>query len=139
MLRLATEPPLLPRRLWPRTAVANMVETVVLPVLDAVLDRIDITQLILEHVSIPRILDAVDVDAVVARVNLSPIIDRVLSEIDLPEIVRSSSDSMFSDAVLGVRLESASGDEMVDRIVGRILRRGRDRGTARDAGKPSMP
>lgn len=114
-----------------------MVENVVLPVLDAVLDRVDMTQLILDHVSIPRILDAVDVDDVVARVNLSPVIDRVLSELDLPEIVRSSSDSLFSDAVLGVRLESAAGDEMVDRIVGRILRR--DRGNARDTGESCIP
>jgi hypothetical protein len=137
MLRFAAEPPLLPRRLWPRTAVEDMVENVVLPVLAGVLDRIDITQLVLDHVSIARILDAVDVDDVVARVNLSPIIDRVLGEVDLPGIVRSSSDSLFSDAVLGVRLESASGDEMVDRIVGRILRRGR--GKALDTGQSSTP
>lgn len=137
MLRLAAEPPLLPPRLRPRTAVGSMVENVVLPVLAAVLDRVDMTQLILDHVSIPRILDAVDVDDVVARVNLSPVIDRVLSELDLPEIVRSSSDSLFSDAVLGVRLESAAGDEMVDRIVGRILRR--DRGNARDTGESCIP
>lgn len=137
MLRLAAEPPLLPRRLWPRVAAENLVENVVVPVLYALLDRIDITQVILDNVSIPRILDAVDVDNVVARVNLSPIIDRVLAEVDLPGIVRSSSDSLFSDVVVGVRLESARGDETVDRVVGRILHRRRSE--ARDTERPRVP
>lgn len=137
MLRLAAEPPLLPRRLWPRVVAEDLVENVVVPVLHALLDRIDITQVILDNVSIPRILDAVDVDNVVARVNLSPVIDRVLGEVDLPGIVRSSSDSLFSDVVLGVRLESASGDEIIDRAVGRILRRRRSK--ARNAERPRLP
>lgn len=137
MLRFAAAPPLLPRRMWPQTTLENIVDDVVVPLLNAVMDRIDVTQLILDHVSIPRILDAVDVDGVVARVDVSPVVARVLSDVDLPEIVRSSSDSLFSDAVLGLRLESASGDDIVDRFVGRLLRRGR--GSARIAGKPSMP
>lgn len=123
--------------MWPRNTVQNIVEDVVLPVLNAVLDRVDVTQLILDHVSIPRILDAVDVDSVVARVDVSPIIDRVLGEVDLPEMVRSSSDSLFSDAILGVRLESAAGDELVDRLVSRTLRR--EHGKARVAGKSEAP
>jgi len=64
-----------------------------LATLDAVLDELDLTALVLQRVDLDRVVAAVDVDAVVARVDLYAIvdrvpIDRVLDRVDLDAVAR---------------------------------------------------
>ena len=199
---LALAPPVVPRRFWPQTRLDAMTEggrsarmqadriakqvvgDLVPDVLSAVLDRIDLTQIVLDRVKlasiiaevdvnevaakldivpivdrvpIERILDRVDVDAIVAgvdlnaivsridvdaiaakldldaviaRLDLAGIVNRVIDEIDLPDLIRESSGAMASETVLGVRMQGIEADERVNRIVDRILLRRRARGTA---------
>jgi hypothetical protein len=117
---LVTEPPFVPRVLWPSTAMHAVVDRVP-AVLDTVLDRIDITQVIIDHISVPRIVDSIDVEAVLAKVNLSGIAAKVVDDIDLPDIIRDSTGALASESVVGVRLQSASADDLVDRVVGRLI------------------
>jgi hypothetical protein len=93
------------------------------PVANNLLDRVDLTQLIIDHVSVDRIVETVDLDAVIARVDVAPIVDKAVHDVDLPEIVRSSSNSLASDTVHRLRLQSASADDIVDRIAARVTRR----------------
>jgi hypothetical protein len=192
-------PPLVPERYWPITAVTglaahgqparrsftdvavkDLTDTVV-TVLDAVLDQIDLTQLVLSRVDIEEVIAAVDLDKVVASIDMDALIDRVpidrvldrvdidevasridldkiisridvndiaagidldaiidrldlaaianrvITEIDLPELIRESSGAMASESVLGVRTQGIEADEWVNRLVDRILMRRSDR------------
>lgn len=113
---------MVPRPLWPRS-IARRVGKVAAPVANNLLDRVDLTQLIIDHVSVDRIVATVDLDAVVARVDVVSIVDKAVHDVDLPEIVRSSSNSLASDTVQRLRLQSASADDIVDRIAARVTRR----------------
>lgn len=119
-------------------------------VVEAALDSIDLTEIVLQRVDLERVVDAaldqldltelveqrVDIDALVATVDLEPIIDRlpiveiaeyVIEMVDLPAIIRQSTGGVASDAIDAVRLRSYATDVAVARIVDRVLpRRGRD-------------
>jgi hypothetical protein len=102
--------------------------------LDRVVGRIDLDE-IAARLDLDRILDRVDVDEIAARLDLDPLLERadvvglaryVVEAIDLPELIRTSTGSMTSDMVRGVRAQGADADEAVERVVDRWLhRRGR--------------
>jgi hypothetical protein len=101
-------------------------------VLDAVLDRIDLTAVVLERVD----LDAL-VQAVLARIDLVALAEEVIDAVDLPEIIRESTGSMASETVRGARMQGIAADEAVGRAVDRLLlRRGRRTTHAEGAGVP---
>lgn len=135
----------------------RVLDTLVPRVTAAVLDRIDITDVVLRRVDTDAIaagLDTdaiaarIDVDAIAARIDIERIIDRidlaaltedVMDSVDLPEIIRQSTGSLASESVLEVRLQSIEADQAVNRFVDRLLRRGRrhtqaPRNPAPDAG-----
>ncbi len=91
----------------------------------AVLDQLDLTDLVVERVDLDRIARQLDVDAVVGRVDFVGIVRQVVIDIDLPEIIRESTGSMASDTVRDVRLRSIAADESVSTWIHRVLRPGR--------------
>jgi hypothetical protein len=114
------EPPFVPRPLWPRTLATAALDR--LPaVLDTVLDRLDLTQMVIDHVSVQRIVESIDVEAILQRLDISGIAAKVIDDVDLPEIIRDSTGAMASDSVVGVRMQSASADDLVDRLVGYLI------------------
>jgi hypothetical protein len=108
--------------------------------LDRIVDRVDVDR-VAQRLDIEQVLDRLDLDEIVARVDLDraaarldldPILERadvvglaryIVEAIDLPEIIRSSTGSMTSEVVHGVRAQSADADEAVQRVVDRVLRR----------------
>ena len=109
------------------TTVNAALDRVVPIAVNAVMDRIDLTQLVVDHV---------DIDAIVARANLDPIIDRlplinlaeyIVSEIDLPKIIRESSGGIATDAMNAVRMQSVGIDDLISKVADSIifLRKGR--------------
>lgn len=136
VVRLVAEPPFVPRRLRPRALLESLGQTVVWPAVDRMMTRVDLTQFVLDHVSIARIVEAVDVQAVLATMDVSDIANQVVKDIDLPQMIRTSSEALGSDAVVGLRLQSASADDVVDRLVGRIVRR---RGADGSGARPARP
>ena len=123
VVRFITEPPFVPRRLRPRAVLASVGERVVWPAVDGLLRRVDLTEFVLAHVSIPRVVEAIDIKAVLATVDVSGIADQVVRDLDLPQMIRTSSEALGTDAVVGLRLQSASADDVVDRFVGRFVHR----------------
>ena len=111
--------------------------------IDAVIGRMDLTALVRERVDLDALvrevdLDAVaarlDVDAVAARLDIDAVIDRidlvglaqeVMDALDLPAIIRASSASVASESVQDVRLQTIAADEVVSRVMDRLLLRGR--------------
>lgn len=100
---------------------------------DVILDRLDLTRIVLDRVDLARVLDAVDpdpvaakldIDAVIARIDLLGIAQMIVDGIDLPAIIRGSTTSMASESVTGIRLQSAAADERLNELMSRLrLRR----------------
>jgi predicted RNase H-like nuclease len=85
---------------------------------DAILDRLDLTDIVLERVNLDLL-----VSEVLGRIDLVGLAEQVIDAIDLPEIIRESTGSMASDTVRGVRMQSIAGDEAISRAVDRLLLR----------------
>ncbi|WP_345418024.1 hypothetical protein [Pseudonocardia xishanensis] len=90
--------------------------------LDAVLQRVDLDAVV-ARLDLDRVVAGVDLDAVVARLDLVGLARGVIDAIDLPGIVRESTGTLTSDTVRGVRSEAQQADEVVARVVDRLLRR----------------
>ena len=120
-----------------------------------VVDRVDVTGLVLEMVDIDRIvtsaLDGMDLtDVVISRVDLDRIVTKVLDgmdlteivrtrvdvaglaedvidDVDLPEIIRDSTTGVAADFVNQGRLVALSGDELVNHWVDKFMLRHKSR------------
>jgi hypothetical protein len=140
--------------------VAELFADAVVPQLvDAVVDRLDLTDLVLERVDlravissvdldeivgrvdVTAIIDGLDIDAVAARVDVQKIVDRldltaiaegVIEELDLPAIIRGSTETMAAETVDGIRVQSLHADRFVTRIVDRTLHRHNGEGASTD-------
>lgn len=104
-------------------------------IVGAVLDRMDLTEVVLERVDLGRVingaLDQIDLnDLVRTRVDLAGIAEEVIDDVDLPEIIRDSTTGVAGAVVDGTRLRAVEGDELVNRLVDRILLRRKARKTA---------
>src|SRR5215207_6857320 len=112
--------------------------------IDAVIERMDLTALVRERVDLDAIVAEVDIDAVAARLDIDAVIQRmdltalvrervdlvalaqeVMDALDLPDIIRGSTASVASESVQDVRLQTIAADEVVTRVVDRLLLRRR--------------
>jgi hypothetical protein len=118
--------------------------------IDAVIERMDLTALVRERVDLDAIVGEVDIDAVAARLDIDAVIDRVdlvglaqgvMDALDLPAIIRGSTASVASESVQDVRLQTIAADEVVTRVVDRLLLRRRHQppGPNGEAPAPSQP
>jgi hypothetical protein len=106
-------------------AVVRIVHALAPQVVDAVLDEIDITKLVVEHV---------DIAAILAEVDLVALTEQIIEGVDLPGIIRDSTGSMASEGVRSVRMQTIDADERVNRIVDRMLHRRQERRTTEPNG-----
>lgn len=135
----------------PVSATTNAVLDAVVPrVADAIVARIELTDLVIDRVDLTRVVtkaldgldltdivvSRVDIDEVVAQADIEKVIDRVpiiplanyvIEEIDLPQIIRSSTGGIASDAMNTVRVQGVGADELVARLADRVLLRRRGR------------
>jgi len=112
------------RRLPVQRQVAVLLDRLVPMVVEEVLDRLDLTAVVLRRVD----LDAL-IRAVLERIDLAALAEEVVEAVDLPEIIRESTGSMASDTVRGARMRGIAADEVVGRVRSRLLPR-LDRGSA---------
>jgi hypothetical protein len=90
------------------------------------LEHFDPISMILDRVNIDEIVaERVDVEAVINRVDVVAIAREVIFELDLPEIVRDSSQSMAAETVDGLRRRGMNADRSLAVFVDRVLRRKR--------------
>ena len=111
---------------------------------DAALQRVDLNSTIAQHVDIDalvesvdlnQVIGSVDIDAIAARLDVSAVInqldlvaltEQILNAIDIPEVIRESTNSVASEGVREVRMQSISADDAVARVIDRVrLRRRR--------------
>lgn len=107
-------------------------------VVTGVLTRMDLTALVLEQLDFGQVIEAalkqVDLTQVVVdQVDLIGVAEYVVAGIDLPEIIRSSTGSVASESVRGLRMQGVGADQAVSRAVDRVLFRRAGRRPATDA------
>jgi hypothetical protein len=114
--------------------------------LDAVVSRIDVNEIaaridldaVAAGIDVNAVVSRVDMDAIIERIDVTEIVEDVIDEVDLPGIIRTSSDRMAGETVQELRLRSMDADAFVRRIVDRILRRPPEAsGGAQGSGPPS--
>jgi hypothetical protein len=96
-------------------------------VVESALAELDLTQIVLDQVDVNRIVDAADINAVVDRVPMVQIADYVIEEIDLPQIIRESTGGIAMDAFTSTRFSAIRTDDVLSRIVDTLLLRRRPR------------
>ena len=137
---------------WEQTEAADRptVDESLRRAVDAVLDRIDLTDVIRSHVDVNALVadldvqalaDRIDVEALAARIDVDAIAERldldalvtrldilaiateVIDELDLAQLIRDATADTASDGVRTVRLRGVDADRAVRRAVDRILAR----------------
>jgi hypothetical protein len=91
------------------------------------LDEIDITEIVLDRVDVDAIVGRADIDAVIDRVPMLQIADYIIKEIDLPQIIRESTGGVALDAFTTTRVSAIRTDEIISKVVDTILLRRRER------------
>jgi hypothetical protein len=143
------------RSTWTRTHATGDEEVAVAlrTVVEAILDRLDLTEVVREHLDIDAVAsdldldrvvarldidavtDRVDVDAIASRLDLEALIDRidmaavvgdVIDELDVPELIRETTADTYSDEIRLLRLQAVDADRLVQRAVDRVLGRKRE-------------
>jgi hypothetical protein len=102
--------------------LSRRLDIVVPAVLDTVLDRLDLTSVVVRRVDLETVAAAV-----LAELDLVGLAEDIIDGVDLPEIIRESTGSMASETVSGARMQGISADEAVGRAVDRLLLRSRPR------------
>ena len=91
------------------------------------LDTLDLTQLVIDRVDIDELVAQADIEAIIDRVPVIPLANFVIEEIDLPQIIRESTGGVATDAVNAIRVQGVGADQLVSRLADRVLLRRRQR------------
>jgi hypothetical protein len=97
--------------------------------IDELAARIDVNALI-GRVDIEAVLSRIDLNALLGRVDVNDLAQRVdvaglVEKADLGAVIARSSGGMVREALDAVRCQAAGLDQVIDRLVGRLLRRKR--------------
>ena len=90
--------------------------------LDAAAARLDLERLV-ARIDPDRVVERVDLDAAISRLDLVALAREIIDGVDLPDIIRSSTGTMATEAVRSVRSETTRADDAVAGFVDRLLRR----------------
>ncbi|HUO41247.1 MAG TPA: hypothetical protein VMU34_26940, partial [Mycobacterium sp.] len=99
---------------------------VVVRLVNLILDEIDLNALVRERLDLDALVAEVDVDAVVDRIDLIALADKVIDGVDLPAIIRESTSSVTAEVMTDVRSQGERADDVVAGLVNRVLGRDRD-------------
>jgi hypothetical protein len=103
-----------------------LVATVAVQLVDLILDELDLNALVRDRVDIDALAADLDIEAVINRIDLIALADKVIEGVDLPAIIRDSTNSMTAEVMTDVRTQGERADDIVAGIVDRMLGRDRD-------------
>nr|WP_255496850.1 MULTISPECIES: hypothetical protein [unclassified Mycolicibacterium] len=92
-------------------------------IVELVLEQIDITALVRDSVDIDAIVTDVDIEAIIARIDLIGLADQIIDGVDLPAIIRESTGTVTAEMMTDVRSQTARADDMISGFVDRMLGR----------------
>jgi hypothetical protein len=82
--------------------------------------------LVRENVDVNAIAAEFDIDAIVDRIDLIGLANKVIDGVDLPAIIRESTNSVTAEVMTDVRTQGERADDLVAGIVDRVLGRSRE-------------
>lgn len=97
--------------------------SVVVQIVEQVLDQVDLTALVRDRVDVNAIARDIDIDAIIDRIDLIGLADTVIDGVDLPTIIRQSTNSVTAEVMTDVRTQGERADDLVSGIVDRMLGR----------------
>lgn len=104
-----------------KTAVNSILDGVVPPVFNAIISRVDLTEVVVQHVDINEIVAQADIDPILDRIPMTEIADYVIEEIDLPSLVRESTGGIADDLLGLLRLQAIDTDNFLSNLVDKVL------------------
>ena len=124
----------------PKRAVAEAAAAIAAAVVPAVVERIDVNAVVakvdvdalvarvdvdalVSRIDVNRILDQVDVDELVGRVDVAAVAREALEGIDIGDLIQESTAGMAIDTMEAVRVQAMNADDLLARIVDRLLGR----------------
>lgn len=90
---------------------------------ELVIEQIDLTALVRDSVDIDAIVTDVDIEAIIARIDLIGLADQIIDGVDLPAIIRESTAGVTAEVITDVRSQTARADDMISGFVDRMLGR----------------
>lgn len=103
--------------------VRTLIVAVTVQMVDQVLAELDLTALVRERVDIDAVARDIDIDAIIARIDLVGLADTVIDGVDLPRIIRDSTTSVTAEVMTDVRTQGERADDAVSGLVDRVLGR----------------
>ena len=137
---LVLQPPVLPERYWPQRSIDQLAERgerarkqgvrqawalldVIVPyVVDAILDRIDLTQIVIDRVQVTRIVDEIDIPGIVGQLDFDSIIesvpiDHILEVVDINGIVaRVNLDQIMARVDVNAIVSTVDIEAIISRV-----------------------
>ncbi len=137
---LVLQPPVLPERYWPQRGIDRMadrgerarrqgvrqawalLDDIVPFVVDAILDRIDLTQIVIDRVKVMRIVDEVDIAGIVGHLDFDSIIesvpiDHILELVDINGVVaRVNLNQVMARVDVNAIVSTVDIDAIVSRV-----------------------
>jgi len=89
---------------------------------NALLAKVDVDALV-ERIDVKRILDQVDVNELVGKIDMAAVAREALEGIDIGDIIQESTAGMAIDTMEAVRVQAMNADDLLARIVDRLLGR----------------
>jgi len=106
--------------------VRTLVTTIAVEMVEQILAELDLTTLVRENVDVNAIAAEFDIDAIVDRIDLIGLANKVIDGVDLPAIIRESTNSVTAEVMTDVRTQGERADDLVAGIVDRVLGRSRE-------------
>lgn len=113
-----------------KSAVNSILDAVVPTAVNAVVSRVNLTEIVVQHVDINAIVARADINPILDRVPMTEIADYVIEEIDLPSLVRESTGGVADDILGLLRFQAIETDNFITGIVDKVLFRKKSRGLA---------
>jgi hypothetical protein len=95
---------------------------------EAIVARVNIGRIV-AAIPIEDMMAQIDFNAILQNLDIGRIVQQVVADVDIAAVVRESTSSIGDDAVDVVRVQSIAADQAIERIVDRVLRRSKTRGT----------
>ena len=104
-----------------KSAVNSILDEVFPHVFNAIISRVDLTEIVVRNVNINEIVAQADINPILDRIPMTEIADYVIEEIDLPALVRESTGGVADDILGLLRFQAIETDNFFSNLVDKVL------------------
>lgn len=104
-----------------KSALNALLDAVVPVAVNAVVSRVNLTEIVVQNVDINTIVARADINPILDRIPMTEIADYVIEEIDLPTLVRESTGGVADDILGILRFQAIETDNFITSVVDKVL------------------